>query len=308
MWPLNSLMLWHHILVTALSLAPGPKPFLVVLDPGHGGTEKGACRPGTNLCEKDLTLKVARKTARLLAPSRGIRVLLTRTDDRHRPLYDRVLMAQNARADLLISIHANASPKRNQTGYEIYVYPDKPRLGEPGLVGSGDSVSPTAWATKAILADLERDGLGRCSREFGALLRTQLHRSLGRRKDRGLLTGEMAVLSSGSVPSVLFEMGFIDHRIEGRRIEEPAYQRRIVRALVLAIRRWARKAEALGCGHQDLHTSLQKRGPLSSPRPFDGQESRTRPPKILRKSLHGMRRHRQLVVSADPRWRRPLEP
>ncbi len=307
MWMISTLFLWYHLSTAVPIPAAETRPFIVVLDPGHGGTEQGACRPHSNICEKDLTLAVAKQAAKILSSTPGIQVLLTRSTDKHVPLYDRVAFAQKVHADLLVSIHANASPLRNQTGYEVYVYPDEPRVGEsgPGSTSAASRSTLSGWSKETILTDLRRLALGRCSRGFAKQLQRAMRRSLGKRGDRGVLTGEMAVLAGAQVPSVLFEMGFLDHPTEGKRLFQPRYRARIVRALVGAIERWRRQARRFGCLQRNLvgHGPAPKNSSTNS-----GMKGSWPPdalPKILRRRWHGPRpSDPDLVVMAGPRWRR----
>jgi N-acetylmuramoyl-L-alanine amidase len=98
------------------SSAPAPHKPLVVLDPGHGGSNTGARGAVAGLCEKQLTLAIATDVAARLR-EHGIDVALTRSDDRTLTLRQRVERADSLAADLFISIHANASPTRTQRGY-----------------------------------------------------------------------------------------------------------------------------------------------------------------------------------------------
>jgi N-acetylmuramoyl-L-alanine amidase len=106
--------------VSPVSAAPGGASLkvdrfdVVVLDAGHGGHDKGATGP-SGLREKDLVLDVTHKLARRLERS-GIKVILTRKKDRFLSLEERTAVANDARADLFLSVHANASPSRKPRG------------------------------------------------------------------------------------------------------------------------------------------------------------------------------------------------
>lgn len=103
----------------ALSGAPrAVKPFTVVLDPGHGGVDPGAVRRGVR--EKDVVLKVAKETARLLNQLPGYRAVLTRERDYFLSLARRVRTAQNAGGDLFLSVHCNSHPRATTAGMEVY--------------------------------------------------------------------------------------------------------------------------------------------------------------------------------------------
>jgi N-acetylmuramoyl-L-alanine amidase len=113
------LLLLMPVSVTSADGARGPDRFdVVVLDAGHGGHDEGANGP-SGLREKDLVLDVTRRLAKRL-DRRGVRVILTRKDDRFLSLEERTAVANDARADLFVSIHANASPSRKPRGIETY--------------------------------------------------------------------------------------------------------------------------------------------------------------------------------------------
>ncbi|MDQ3341817.1 MAG: N-acetylmuramoyl-L-alanine amidase, partial [Myxococcota bacterium] len=104
--------------ILAFATATHAAPRTVVLDAGHGGTNRGA--KGATLHEKQLTLVLANLVATRLR-AREILVTMTRTDDRTLTLRQRVAMADQLPADLFVSIHANASPTRTQRGFETFV-------------------------------------------------------------------------------------------------------------------------------------------------------------------------------------------
>src|SRR6266508_546755 len=97
--------------------APRRQVLVVVLDPGHGGSNTGAAGVVEGLYEKRITLAIARAVARRLQ-ARGVEVVMTRDDDHYVTLRERVRRANASGADLLMSIHTNASPTRAQRGYE----------------------------------------------------------------------------------------------------------------------------------------------------------------------------------------------
>ena len=106
------------VAILAGAAAAAPHRPVVVLDPGHGGSNLGAQGPGIH--EKQLTLAIANLVAAHLR-DHGIDVVLTRTGDRTLTLRQRTEVANQLPADLFVSIHANASPTRTQRGYETYV-------------------------------------------------------------------------------------------------------------------------------------------------------------------------------------------
>ncbi len=219
--------------------------FVVVLDPGHGGSALGACSPATKICEKDFVLHLALEAEKTLETIPGVRVFLTRYDDIDRSLHHRTDIAVESSADLFISLHANASPNRDQQGFEVYVYPPSPGLGEnttplpqdPFAMDGGD------WHVNLILGDLEGEQTRGCSILFGKLLLEEMERNLPGRENRGLKQKGLAVLSNLPIPGILVEVGFLDHPSEGRLLLQRNFQENILHALKASIYRWIKQDE-----------------------------------------------------------------
>lgn len=255
--------------------APGPT--VVVLDPGHGGSSKGACASGMAVCEKTFALRLAAHVQAALETLPGVRVVLTRSSDVHLSLYMRARIAQAAGAHVFISLHANASPGRDQQGFEAFVYPPPGdfRLlsGNASTVAPPD-LSPEAWQISTILQDLRRQALRRCSVVLGDMLLSHMAASLPARNNRGLKQQNLAVLAGLTIPGVLLEVGFVDHPIEGRLLVTTDSQRRIAAALRNAILQWTN-----GPGRKDCSPSALNQMPGSSGRlavPADPKPPATR--------------------------------
>jgi len=209
---------------------------LVVLDPGHGGSNTGAAGvvPGTH--EKQLTLAMARKVeARLEA--RGIDVVLTRDGDRTMTLRQRTAIADRLGADLFVSLHANASPTRNRRGFETYVLtPAGVDVDARAL--RAEVATPRAGVdgdTAAVLDDVERGAAEWEAADLAEAIQHQLRRVRGADGDRGVKQNAPDVLLGATMPAVLVEIGFIDHPVEGRELFEPATQDAIAGAIADAI-------------------------------------------------------------------------
>jgi N-acetylmuramoyl-L-alanine amidase len=209
---------------------------LVVLDPGHGGSNTGAAgvAPGTH--EKQLTLAMARKVrARLEA--RGIDVVLTRDGDRTMTLRQRTAVADRLAADLFVSLHANASPTRNRRGFETYVLtPAGVDVDARAL--RAEVATPRAGvdgATAAVLDDVERGAAEWEAADLAESIQAHLRRVRGQGGDRGVKQNAHDVMLGATMPAVLVEIGFIDHPVEGRELFDPATQDAIAGALADAI-------------------------------------------------------------------------
>jgi N-acetylmuramoyl-L-alanine amidase len=211
------------------------RPPIVVLDPGHGGSNLGATGT-TGLHEKQLSLVLAAAVADRLR-TRGITVELTRTTDRTLTLRQRVALAGHARADLFVSIHANASPSRTQRGYETYVL--TPRgVDVDGRALRSDTTTPrpgVAPDVALVLDDVERGASQWEAADLAARMQRALRDRRGGDADRGVRQDAQHVLLGATMPAVLVEVGFIDHPIEGRQLADPAVQAQLADAIAEAI-------------------------------------------------------------------------
>src|SRR6266513_4786525 len=193
----------------------------VVLDPGHGGYDKGqVSRYGY---EKDFALDVARKLRPSLQ-SKGLRVIMTREGDYFVPLEVRAQIANKARDSIFVSIHFNASnDDRNATGFEIFSF--TPR-GAPST--SDSAVAPSALSTQPGSAvDAQSLALSACI----------YHSLLGHipEYDRGIKRARFAVLRLTKVPAVLVEGGFLTEQGECKLIAQKDWRARLAHAISIGI-------------------------------------------------------------------------
>ena len=193
----------------------------VVLDPGHGGYDKGAaCRYG---CEKDFALDVARKLRPLLL-AKGFRVMMTREGDYFVPLEVRAQIANAARNSIFVSIHFNATnDDPNATGFEIFSF--TPR-GAPST--SDNALAPTALSMQpGSQVDAQSMALSACV----------YHSLLGHipEFDRGIKRARFAVLRLTKVPAVLIEGGFLTERGESKLIATKEWRARLAHAIGVGI-------------------------------------------------------------------------
>ena len=218
-------------LLVAGSVGAAP---IVVLDPGHGGSNSGAKGPG--LYEKQLTLVLATQVADRLR-AHGVRVELTRTDDRTLSLRQRVALADRLPADLFVSIHANASPTRTQRGYETFVLtPRAIEVDNRALRSDTTTPRPGIDADIAlVLDDVERAASQWEAAELAASMQRALRERRGTSGDRGVRQDAHHVLLGATMPAVLVEVGFLDHPIEGRELADPRVQAQLADAITEAI-------------------------------------------------------------------------
>lgn len=221
---------------------------IVVIDPGHGGSNRGAYGFYIGAYEKDLTLRYARDVARSLSTILpGTKVMLTRDDDRFMSLYDRVSFANDHAATLFISLHCNASPLRNQQGFESYVLTveEAQKSVQRLLLFELFGTTPSRIETPPYHEQFRRELLYYEQHRRSAQLAEALHAThLSRhpqRIDRGIRQGSFDVLRGLKMPSVLIELGFIDHPIEGEELVRDAFRQRMAHTIAQGIARYLKQ-------------------------------------------------------------------
>lgn len=216
---------------------------LIIVDPGHGGHDPGASVPG--LREKDLVLALAKALRDRLLLDGGVRVALTREDDRFLALGERFAIARELDADLFLSIHADSSGEAGGiSGASIYTLSEEASSEAAARFAarenSADSVNGVALsgrsdAVSAILVELAQRGTQRDSSEFASLILREGAGTL-RFHPQARRAASLAVLRAPDVPGVLYEAGFITNREEAARLLSPAGQREFAEVLARAVR------------------------------------------------------------------------
>jgi N-acetylmuramoyl-L-alanine amidase len=212
----------------------------VIVDPGHGGDDRGAEGPG-GVLEKDVTLAVARRLAERLRAELGCRTVLTRTSDRAVSLPERTAVAVRESGDLFLSLHANASPSPSAAGYETFIVSaqasdaEAERLAEieNAAGGQGPSLLPTSFLQQT-LQDLIHSESMEESQRLAALVQEYLGAAL-RGPNRGVKQAPFWVLAGVEMPAVLVELGFMTNLSEGKRLADPAIQSRMAEAIADAV-------------------------------------------------------------------------
>ncbi|MBI5560216.1 MAG: N-acetylmuramoyl-L-alanine amidase [Deltaproteobacteria bacterium] len=201
----------------------------IVIDPGHGGKDPGAI--GKNgLKEKDVTLKVSKLLRDKLKGEGASRIILTRESDVYIPLDERTAIANSKEADLFISVHVNASPRRAAAGVETYY------LGSTGdkeairvAARENDSSEEEMNDTlRYILRDLERTGNQEASIRLAAAVQTSLSSALNgengdTKNNRGIKGALFYVLVNSNMPSVLVEVSYITNPAEEERMRSAKF-------------------------------------------------------------------------------------
>jgi N-acetylmuramoyl-L-alanine amidase len=198
---------------------------LIVIDPGHGGTDPGAVGISGTL-EKTVTLATAVELRRQLLASGRYRVSLTRTGDRSVSLGNRLAFAQSHDADLMIAIHADASPDRHARGASVYV-----RSGEKTTrVGTG--AGSAGQIAAALSTPTPRAEPGSAWLQYSMI--DELNDDV-RMVATPARTAHLYVLAARDIPSVLLEMGFLSNRQDEALLNRPGHRNVLVKAMKDAI-------------------------------------------------------------------------
>lgn len=227
----------------------------IAIDPGHGGFAVGT-RSASGLFEKDMTLDIGQRVRRLLEAS-SFEVVMTRQDDRAVSLRDRARIANEARADLFVSIHLNWIAGGNTRGVETYYLgpTDDPELDRLAALENRDSGYAVA-DFRRLLDQVYADARQGSSRRLAEAIDGSLFRSLSRLParmpsgdgatlaDRGVKTAPFLVLVSTEMPAVLAEVSSLSNATEAELLTKPLYRQYIAEALARGVRRYALAAES----------------------------------------------------------------
>jgi N-acetylmuramoyl-L-alanine amidase len=211
---------------------------MVAIDPGHGGTEVGA-EGRTGLVEKDLVLSIARQLRELLQERLGLQVILTRDGDRDLALDERAAVANNNKADLFISIHADASPSRDAAGSSVYFLSYNSSDGEGTVASARVRPSSADSGLEFILWDMAQASHLSQSSRLAEILQEELLTITGTEEgNRGIKQNTFRVLKGATMPAVLVEVGFISNPQEEELLKTHAHQERLAEALYRGILRF----------------------------------------------------------------------
>lgn len=198
---------------------------VVAIDAGHGGKDTGAIGPGGRY-EKDIVLSVARRLAGFIRAEPGMTPAMVRRDDRFIPLRERMAVARAARADLFVSLHADADPSGRVRGMSVYTVSER-----AAVLRSTD-----ASLARALFDLSRRTTLSDGERAASSILR-ELRKSFPIHRHE-VQKARFMVLKAPDIPSVLVETGFITHPAGERQLADATHQTKIARALFYGIRRY----------------------------------------------------------------------
>ncbi|MCU1274220.1 MAG: N-acetylmuramoyl-L-alanine amidase [Bryobacterales bacterium] len=227
----------------SLTRALGLKVNRVVIDPGHGGADQGTVGRHS-LMEKDLVLDVAKRLGKLIEERLGSEVLYTRSDDTFVPLQARTELANQKKADLFLSIHANSSPHPKIGGIEVYYLnltrsPDALDLAARENASSEKSV----FELRDLIQTITMHDKVEESKEFASKVQGSLQtfetRYNSAAKNRGVKKAPFVVLIGASMPSILAEIGFLSNAREEQLLKRPDHRQRMAEALYQGVSRYA---------------------------------------------------------------------
>ena len=254
------------------STAEGPlRDFIVAIDAGHGGQDPGAIGVG-KVQEKRIALAIAKELERLFNSASGYRGALTRKGDYYLTLRQRTTVARNQRADLFVSIHADAFSGPDARGASVYTLSAKGATSETArwlaekenasdlIGGAGDvSLDDKDALLAHVLLDLSMDGNRSASIEAGSAVLDALNDFTQLHRDHVEQAG-FVVLKSPDIPSILVETGYLSNASEARKLSQVAYQRKVAQAIFKGVSAYAQRHAPPGT---TLAYRLQKRSPPS---------------------------------------------
>jgi N-acetylmuramoyl-L-alanine amidase len=225
-------------LIRALGLKIGR----IVIDPGHGGHDTGTIGPN-GLQEKDLVLEVGRRLGKLLETRLGAEVVYTRKNDTFIPLETRTAIANQQRADLFISIHANSSQDPAARGVETYYlnFTSSPEALE--VAARENAVSEKSiYELQDLVKKIALKEKIEESREFAGDVQESLHGGLAAKspaiRDRGVKKAPFIVLIGANMPSILAEISFVSNPTDEHRLETSEYRQKIAESLYHGIAKY----------------------------------------------------------------------
>jgi len=240
-------------------IGPDEKIDVIVIDPGHGGSHYGAIGQGGTR-EKDVALDIARELAKLIRKDKQFKVIMTRDRDETVTLEDRAKIANDARCDLFVSIHANSSVKRHVRGWNVFfLAPAKNDSARAVAQFENSAFFRDQMDTNAerednngssyddpiltILNEMIMTEFQSESHDLAMMVDREFRRHL-KTPARGIDQAGFFVLNMVFAPSVLVESGFISNKSEEKVLKDDDYQEEVAKAVYNAIKRFKAKYES----------------------------------------------------------------
>ncbi len=210
------------------------KPKLIALDPGHGGHDPGAL--GVNgIQEKNIVISVAQELQKQLQAGGRYRVMLTRAGDQYVPLRERVARAEEAKADLFLSIHADSHPDPGVRGASVYTLSEEASDREAAALAQrengGISRSAVSGTVAQTLVAMTQRGTVNSSNRLADTIVGTFGRNGVRLLPRTHREAGFAVLTSPDIPATLVELGYLSNVQDEKLLTVPQHRMALARAL-----------------------------------------------------------------------------
>ncbi|HEX8986012.1 MAG TPA: N-acetylmuramoyl-L-alanine amidase [Bryobacteraceae bacterium] len=214
----------------------------IVIDAGHGGHDTGTIGP-SGLMEKTLVLDVARRLGALIAQRIGSEVIFTRSDDTFIPLEERTRIANEKKADLFLSIHANSSPSPRISGSETFYLNFTTSQDALDVAARENATSQTSiHDLQNLVQKITLNEKVQESREFASIVQAVMYKGIARNRasrDRGVKKAPFVVLIGAQMPSVLAEIAFLSNARDEALLKRPEYRQRMAEALFKGVSQYA---------------------------------------------------------------------
>ncbi len=219
----------------------------IVVDAGHGGWDLGTVgRRG--LLEKDLVLEIAQRLGKLLESRLGMEVIYTRQDDNYIPLDERASIANQAQADLFVSVHANYSDLPSARGVETYYTNFFSAPGAKDIDSHANLVGVKSPVTVSLSAADLHERIEQ-SRHLAASVQRSLYGTLSMQnpglRDRGIKEAGFVVLTESAMPGILAEVSFVSSPTDEQKLRSDGYREQIAEALYRGIARYAASSHSM---------------------------------------------------------------
>lgn len=231
------------------SKAQDRKKPLIVIDAGHGGKDSGAIGKRSKTREKIITLRYARALRDALKKNGKFQVALTRNEDKIIPLRERFRIARRKKADLFLSIHADAAPNPDARGLSVYTLSEKASDAEAAALAQQENkvdlladvdLTHENEEVAGILIDLARRDTKNKSVTLAEQVVKAMKGKVNLLKNPHRHAG-FAVLKAPDIPSILVEVGFLSHRQEEKLLNQKEHQTKVVNGLAKAIENYFKK-------------------------------------------------------------------
>ena len=246
----------------SLTRALGLKVNRIVIDAGHGGHDYGTIGPN-GVLEKDVVLDVALRLSKLVQERMGAEVVLTRSDDTFIPLHERTAIANEHKADLFLSIHANSSPAPEVAGTETFFLnftnsPDALNVAARENAGSDKTVGELKDLIQTITLNDKIEESHTFADDIQNAIQAQAARSNAAAHNRGVKRAPFVVLIGASMPSVLAEIGFLSNARDESNLGKPEYRQKVAEALYKGLAQYSQSLSHFEPARQIAKTADSK--------------------------------------------------